>query len=223
MHNNFFIYESNKLSYLLPSYDKDYYNNNGLFEEDLIDWCKQFCKKNKSFVDIGAHTGTYSITLSGDCLAVHSFEPQRFAYNALCGSLALSGISNVLTYNTALGSNAQVGKGLMYIEPNTGGGSTLHIDSADFNFRSQLVDINTLDSFNIKDIGFIKIDAEGNEYNIISGAQETLEKSDYPPILFENNPNNNSNNNDVIHLLYQKGYNIHQVNGYPNMFLAAKN
>ena len=220
MHNNFFIYEENKLSYILPEYNKQYYLQNGIFEKDLIDWCAQFCSKDKVFLDIGAHTGTYSITLSSYCSNIYSFEPQKAAYNAMCGSLALSGISNVFTNNIALGSSTQSGSGLMYVEPNDGGGSTLIVDYAhNFNYKIDIVKVRTLDSLNIKNIGFIKIDAEGNEYNIISGGQETLEDSSFPTILFENN----SSNNDVNTLLQILGYKIHEVNGYPNMFLAAKN
>lgn len=220
MHNNFFIYESDKLSYILPEYNKQYYLQNGLFEKDLIDWCKQFCSPDKNFLDIGAHTGTYSITLSPYCSSVYSFEPQRAIYNALCGSLALSGIKNVFTNNIALGSSTQSGKALLYVEPNDGGGSTLMIDHAsNFSYKTEITKVATLDSYNLNNIGFIKIDAEGNEYNIISGAQETLQRSSFPTILFENN----TNNNDVNTLLYILGYKIHEVNGYPNMFLATKN
>ena len=43
----------------------------------------------------------------------------------------------------------------------------------------------TIDSFGLKNVGFIKIDAEGMEEKIIRGAMKTIIENDYPPILFE--------------------------------------
>ena len=43
----------------------------------------------------------------------------------------------------------------------------------------------TLDSFNIENVGFIKIDVEGFEEKVIRGGLLTIIKSNYPPILFE--------------------------------------
>ena len=36
--------------------------------------------------------------------------------------------------------------------------------------------IQTLDSFNFKQIDYIKVDAEGYEYNIVQGARDTIER-----------------------------------------------
>ena len=42
--------------------------------------------------------------------------------------------------------------------------------------------IRTLDSFNLKNISFIKIDVEGYELNLLKGAEETIEKN--KPVIF---------------------------------------
>ena len=47
------------------------------------------------------------------------------------------------------------------------------------------VPVKTLDSFNLKDIGFIKIDVEGFEEKVIRGGLLTIISNNYPPILFE--------------------------------------
>ena len=65
------------LTYLMPSVNTAYYAERGLFENNLIEWCKQFCSKDAIFLDIGAHTGSYAITLAPFAAKVLAFEPQR--------------------------------------------------------------------------------------------------------------------------------------------------
>ena len=90
--------------YILPKNNINYYITHGLFEKYLIEFCKQFCNKDKIMLDIGAHTGTYSISLSNYCKHIYAFEPQKMTYYSLCGSIALSGIRNVTCINIGLGS-----------------------------------------------------------------------------------------------------------------------
>jgi hypothetical protein len=37
---------------ILPKNNINYYINHGLFEKNLIEWCKQFCDKDKNILDI---------------------------------------------------------------------------------------------------------------------------------------------------------------------------
>ncbi len=214
------ITEFNRVSYLLPVGNMEYHRNYGLFENTLIEWCKQFCNKAKSFVDIGAHTGTYSISLAPYCNHVHAFEPQKDIFYALCGGIALSNLNNVSAYNLALGAHTQIGTATLYVEPNDGGGTSLIPQEG---YEKHSTEIYSLDylAYTVENIGFIKIDAEGSEYNILLGAKEILKLNNYPPILFENNQNNITSG-DVVTLLQEYGYNIVEVNNYPNMFLATK-
>ena len=90
--------------YILPKNIINYYSTHGLFENNLIEWSKQFCNKNQNILDIGAHTGTYTISLADYCNHVYSFEPQKMTYYSLCGSVALSNKINVTCFNYGLGS-----------------------------------------------------------------------------------------------------------------------
>ncbi|PWG74525.1 hypothetical protein DF186_17460, partial [Enterococcus hirae] len=58
----------------MGNHTADYMVNHGIFEWPLIQWCNQFLDKDKVFVDIGAHIGTYSMYLSKFCKQVYSFE-----------------------------------------------------------------------------------------------------------------------------------------------------
>ena len=93
--NNQIYFINKPLTYLMPSVNHTYYAERGLFENNLIEWCKQFCKKDATFLDIGAHTGSYAITLAPYSGKVVAFEPQKMTYYALCGGVALSSATNV--------------------------------------------------------------------------------------------------------------------------------
>jgi len=217
---NQIVYLNSRNVFLLPEINLDYYSKNGLFECQLIEWCKQFCKIDGVFLDIGAHTGTYSISLAKYCSEVYSFEPQRNTYYALCGSVALSNIHNITCCNIGLGSERQVGKRTLHIVSNDGGGSTIH-QTAEPILKTETVDIRTLDSFGLTNIGFIKMDVEENELFVLYGARETLEKSNYPPIVFESNVDTNASH--IAYLRDEIGYTIIKIYGCTNMYLATKN
>ena len=212
------IFLLNKLCYFLPETLMPDYCRHGLYESSLIEWCKQFCTKSTVFLDIGAHTGTYTLSLSRGCKEVYSFEPQKMTYYALCGSVALSNVTNVTCLNVGLGSKEQVGKQVLHIVSDDGGGSTLHPTGQVL--RTETIDVDTLDSIaktrSICNVGFIKMDVEENELHVLRGATEMLKLSNYPKILFESN----STNTALFEYVELLGYKIVHLTGVSNMFLA---
>ena len=204
------------IQYILPQNNLTYYTEKGLFENQLIEWCKQFCSPEKVFLDIGAHTGTYALSLSSRSKHVYAFEPQKMTYYGLCGSVALSNLDNITCLHFGLGSEEQSGKNILKIVSNDGGGSSLHAEGNIL--REEEIEIRRLDDLNIQDIGFIKMDVENNELFVLQGGVETLKQSNYPKILFESN----QENNELFHFVKDLGYTIVQINGVYNMFLACK-
>lgn len=208
-------------TYILPRVNMDYYANHGLFENQLIEWTKQLLNKDKIILDIGAHTGTYAISLADSSKYVYCFEPQKMTYYALCGSVALSNKQNITCFQAGLGSDDQIGKKTLKIVSNDGGGSSMHASQGII--KEEEIEISTLDSFNIDNIGFIKIDVEENELNVLKGARETLIRSNYPKILFESNPDNTTLRSELFeYLTNELEYKIIPIGGYENMYLAEK-
>jgi hypothetical protein len=216
--NNQIINLNNNQTFILPQINMEYYSNYGLFENSLIEWVKQLCSKDKIFLDIGAHTGTYGISLAPYCKEVHCFEPQKMTFYALCGSVALSNMQNITCHRFGLGSESQMGPISLKIVSNDGGGSSIHA-SSDKVIREETIQIITLDSMKLENIGFIKMDVEENELYVLQGARETLIKSNYPKILFESN----YDNPNLFHYIRDSlGYNIIPISGCNNMYLATK-
>ena len=206
--------------FLLPEVNLDYYWRRGLFECQLIEWSRQFCKQDKLFLDIGAHTGTYAISLAANVREVVAFEPQRSTYYALCGGVAASGLSDRITcLSFGLGSEEQVGNQMLQIVSRDGGGSSLSPSENEKVLKEERVEIRTLDSLSLKGVGFIKMDVENNELNVLRGALQTLQESNYPTILFESNGQNPALFGFLKEALK---YNIVNVGGVHNMYLACR-
>jgi hypothetical protein len=86
-----------------------------------------------------------------------------------------------------------------------------------------------LDSFGLKDIGFIKIDVEGFEKEVLLGALETLKENNYPKILFESwgdwkereGVPARAIREDLFRFLESLNYKIIQISGATDMYLAS--
>ncbi len=219
--NNQIFFINNPQTYLMPSVNHTYYAERGLFENNLIEWTKQFCKKDQLFLDIGAHTGSYAITLAPYASKVLAFEPQKMTYYALCGGVALSGLNNVDCFKLGLGNESQVGDKTLHIVSNDGGGSTVHTPPSEKILNSETIEIRTLDSLNIQEkISFIKMDVEENELQVLQGGMETIVRCGYPKILFESNSQVNTALFDYLREIL--GYNIVKISGFFNMYLAER-
>jgi FkbM family methyltransferase len=211
------------LTYLLPATDHAFYAKQGLFEASLIEWCKQFCDSDSLFLDIGAHCGTYAITLSPHAKKVYAFEPTQLTYYALCGGVALSNARNIECLNIGLGNQEQSGKQILNIVSIDGGGNTIQkpLPSTKV-LGAETIEVKTLDSLNLQDkISFIKIDAEGNELAILQGATNTIIRSGYPKILFESNKGD-VNSSALFDYLRELGYEVFKVNNTSNMYITSR-
>lgn len=217
--NSLVVPPQNSTVFALPANNVAYYAQHGLFEKHLISWSAQYCNSSKDFIDIGAHTGTYSLYLSRFSNHVHAFEPQKMTYYALCGGIALSNIRNITAHNFGLGSEEQIGELVLQIISPDGGGSTIQKTTKPV-LATETIHIRTLDSFNLDNIGFIKIDVEDNELYVLKGGRKTLERNNFPPIIFE--CNDSSHTLKITEFLTQFPYKITNIRGVSNMFLAFR-
>lgn len=167
---------------------KDYFNT-GFYERCYIDWLlnNEIVKSDKNIIDIGAHIGWYTVSLADKCKHIYSFECSPKSFNYLCANIALNSIDYKVTkYNSAL--SGSVGTTKYYIRDKQDGGgngiSKFEYDNMQ-NVPSIDVPMNTLDSYELKDINFIKIDVEGHELEVLKGSVKTIKNNNYPKILFE--------------------------------------
>ncbi len=176
----------------------------------LINWCKQYLIKDYNIIDIGANIGSYSFLLHKHCNRVYTFECNPYSLLCLEKGIKTNQIDNIIIDKNAL-SNTESENVLFNISFNN---STLD------NFYTKLdsiVCVNTkrLDSYKLKKISFIKINTNGSELNILQGALETLKLNFYPPIVYH------SLSSDVGDFLKELGYQIINISGCKNMYIAA--
>lgn len=148
----------------------------GEYNPDETEKVISLAKPGMLCLDIGANIGCISQALLSKGFEVIAFEPQPEVYKLLSYNCP-----SAINYNVAIGrekSTAQMPK-VYYSEKHNVGGFSLNTRST---LGSYTVPVETLDSYNLSNVGFIKIDVEGYEEQVILGGLETINK--YKPILY---------------------------------------
>lgn len=203
----------------------EYILENGIYEYPLIKWCEQFLTPESTFVDVGAHMGTYSILLHKHCKTVHAFESQKSTFDCLTIGICVNNAFNIETYNVALGSKEDT-MTLYHVSEDGGCSSVRQEISMHMGLPvtdTEKVNVKTLDSYNLKNVDFLKIDVEGYELEVIKGASMTLVDNDFPPFIFEAWSNDwyKDDRETLLAFVRGLGYKVYPISGTDNMYLAS--
>tara|TARA_Y100000591_G_C21678322_1_gene616696 strand:- start:118 stop:867 length:750 start_codon:yes stop_codon:yes gene_type:complete len=166
-------------------------NNNYEKELNIID---RFSDKSKNALDIGVYRGVYSLKLSQNFKQIHAFEPNPLLFPYLNDNLKKI-IKNINLYNLALSDKSGETELKLPVRSRSIfkdnieelyqlGAASIHPENEFENFEKVQVKVEKLDNILIEDIGFIKIDVEGHELEVIEGAKETIIKNK-PVLLIE--------------------------------------
>lgn len=198
--------------------------NSGIPLYQLIQWSKQFCSKEQSFVDVGAHIGSWSMCLAEHVSQVYSFEPGHASHLALCGGVALNGISNVHPQKVALGSTEMSGKSAsLYVASADGSIASLSesiYERNEYNYGDESVMVCSLDSYDLQDVGFIKINLDDNVWEVLQGAVETIDRCT-PFILFKLRASDKSVP-QITQFMLEHKYKIIMIGGVPEFYIAER-
>jgi FkbM family methyltransferase len=189
-------------------------------EASLIAWAKQLIKGD--FVDIGAHVGTYSLSYAPHCGKVYAFEPQRMTFYRLCAGIIMNRCTNVYAHNVALvGPDSPITMELKIISDDGGGSSVMSLPTNKQPLGTERVECRTLDSYELINVGLIKIDVEGAELEVLKGAKKTLARC-HPKLLVEvwNDDWYAQQRKDLDVFLKSEGYKWQPVLGYPHMWIC---
>src|ERR1700751_1026398 len=155
----------------------------GAPEARLIDWATQLVRPSESFIDVGAHVGSWAQHFAQKCRRVYAFEPQATTYGRLREGIRQARLSNITCYDVALGTTGDVDLHVVSVD---GGGSTLcPRPELGQGLGVERGRGGQLDDYEFADVGLIKIDAEGSEAAILRGSMKTLEAHGYPTLLLE--------------------------------------
>ena len=172
---------------------------------------------NSVFFDVGAHTGIYSIigNLNKNVTNIISLEPYYLNFSRMLDNLKLNQLSmnNSFMFAASNSDGTTKFKTVTNIGFHTSGGSIAHDGNHNVNKIK-------LDSCEIKDmnVGCIKIDTEGHEYEVLQGGEKII-KAFRPDVIFEVNP---SSAKKSIELLSENKYEFFLIDDDENRLIPMK-
>lgn len=142
----------------------------------------KLCENRQLAIDVGAHIGIWSVELAKHFSVVEAFEPIPENYDCLRAN-AWGHAVRFRQY--ALGDRERYCEMFLPREGNSGMAYAAD-DLYEGSGRCTTVKMFTLDGYQFRDVGLIKIDVEGYEGNVVLGALGTIMES-RPVIVFEDN------------------------------------
>jgi FkbM family methyltransferase len=186
----------------------------GLHEFTDMGFVLHFLRKDDLFIDIGANIGSYTVLAGGHIGAnVISIEPVPQTFAHLQRNIAINQMNkNVRAYNIALGSE----KGELSFT--TSLDTMNHVATASDTNTIQ-VPVDALDTILDKeeDPVLLKIDVEGFETHVLSGASGTLARNKLKAIIIELNGSGEKYGYDEKKLherLLENGYQPYRYNPF---------
>ena len=163
-------------------------------------------KPGQLVLDIGANIGAHTLVFSKAVGAeghVFAFEPPRLSFQTLFANMALNGITNAACHYKAVGED--IGSIRVpfldpYVENNFGG---LGLKGQQ---GGEPVEQISIDSLNLNQCHFMKIDVEGMECQVLKGAKETIGR--HRPILYVEN-DREEHSEELIRLIASMNYRLY--------------
>lgn len=195
---------------------------------------------NMVLLDIGSHIGSHAVIYSKlfPNSRILAFEPQSTIFNILNQNITLNNIKNCSSYNNAIGHanmDTTMSKYLYdgydcEIEYNTN--KTFNYGGIGLGKSGEFVKMITIDSLDLERCDYIKIDVEGAEILVLTGALNTINKY-HPIIFFEETDktistemiesmNINIDFETPRNLLVKLGYNIKNIDSYNCLAIYPK-
>jgi FkbM family methyltransferase len=138
-------------------------------------------KTGSCLVDAGAHVGLWASYVSQKGIKVYAFEPSPTAFHEL--NRRSKKDKNIQAFPVALGAANSTEK--LLAAASSLQGVIIHKKTSLLPGEKEIdVKVRTLDSFNLENVGVIKIDTEGYEVPILIGAEQTIQKNQ-PTLLIE--------------------------------------
>lgn len=187
-----------------------------VFEEHIIlGPLKPIIEKAGVILDIGANNGSHTLSyafLSPKHAKIHSFEPQRKLFEKLSSTVHLNEhtMTKVKVYNTAIGDKTLDMCTLTKVDD-----TTVNLGGVSLGEGGEQTTMRTIDSLRLDDCDFMKIDVEGAESMVLTGARRTIETF-RPVIMFEHNHCNLTPEMTPFRILTELGYRQFQYLDWSN-------
>jgi FkbM family methyltransferase len=188
----------------------------GCIDPNEFAFLDQVLEPGMVFIDVGANEGLYTLFAAPRVQKVIALEPSRREFQRLTANLELNQLTNVLAQQVGLSNKPgeavlRVG-GYEHEGQNTLGDFAYVGVELAYTEKVVLKRLDDLvDQEGLNDVGIIKLDIEGAEFSVLSGATRTLENF-RPLLLLELSDaslrRQGSSAAEVVGLLTSLGYEI---------------
>ena len=190
-------------------------------EPETLAWINSFDSDNSIFWDIGSNIGVYSIyaAINHKNLEVVAFEPSTSNLNILSRNIALNNLHNKIKI-AQIPLTKEENQFLLMKETSLNEGSALNAFGVDFDSDGNNIkevnkymlygnSINNLLDNKILEIpNYIKIDVDGIEHLILSGADKHLNNKKIKSILIELNEDFKDQFKSSLEILNNNGFSL---------------
>jgi FkbM family methyltransferase len=183
------------------------------FFEDELKFVRNLLRAGQKIIDIGANYGVYTLPMAqrvGSGGHVWAFEPTSSTAQILAEGIKENAFSNVTLEKKAVSSAS--GFAQLSLQTHSELNSIIHGQSVEG--QSETVCLVTLDEcmdrYGWAEIDFIKIDAEGEENNILRGGHRFFENLT-PVVQYELRKNATDMNFGLIHEFAAIGYHSYRL------------
>jgi FkbM family methyltransferase len=157
------------------SYFEQKLSDDGLWQPERLELGLKHCSHFGMALDVGAHVGTWTRIMAGKFDQVIAFEPAHDTYECLVKNT--ESFRHVFPIRTAMG--AELGSAKI-TDDTTRPGNT----GSRFLSEGNEVPVLTVDCLGLERLDFLKIDAEGSEYEVLMGAKSSLQRHK-PTVVIE--------------------------------------
>ena len=185
-------------------------------EPDTLSWIEEF-REPSVFWDIGANSGIYSLYAAlGTNVKVFSFEPAAASYASLCNNIAANFLDkDIISLCMGFFNSTELTK--LSMEEVEAGGAMHGFSALDSKIvqKSQSFITQSALSFSIDDFvkiynlscpNYLKIDVDGVEDRILSGASKTLQSENLRSVLIETSGRNSKESDWLLKSFEEFGF-----------------
>lgn len=187
-------------------------------EPETVAWIEELLGQGDVMYDIGANVGAYSLIASKftDGLArIYAFEPAFTTFPNLCRNILLNRCAgSVIPLNLALSESTRIDN-FNYLDLDSGSschayGTNVLFSGESFEpmFTQPIISYTVddlVETFGLEVPSLIKIDVDGNEPAILTGAMQTLRRKELRSVLVEVNEKLPENTSSIVDVLTASG------------------
>jgi len=156
----------------------------GLAHDEVVSEQIRRISPGKTFIDIGANIGYFSLYAASRSIGVYAFEPSPREAERLRRNVALNRFTSVTVFEQGISRTKEVLPLHLGMDYNPGQNSVLEVSASSESVACSFAPLHTfLSPEQLKDVGLVKIDVEGFELSVLQGMEEVIPHLTCPVVV----------------------------------------